>query len=257
MIGIDIIGTENVLKYIEVSKLTKFTIDANKSGHYICVFECINSNSNEIALNEFSKWADFINQNQNYKITLFDMIETSTDKLGQEKQVKTKNKNGKMSASFILNENYNSKPQTINGQNNFDEESLIKKLTHKIVEEQSNNAILNEIKLLSERLNRIELEEEEEEEESENGIGGIPANQIEQIMGLVNLFKNNKAPAINGIDENLGENIPNKFKANINEALKILVKNNKNLDTDLLKLAEMSENKKETFNMLLQTLRNF
>ena len=69
MIGIDIIGTENVLKYIEVSKLSKFTIDANKSGHFICVFECINSNSIDTAILEFSNWADFINPNQNYKIT--------------------------------------------------------------------------------------------------------------------------------------------------------------------------------------------
>jgi len=256
MLGIDIIGTENVMKYIEVSKLSKFTIDANKSGHFICVFECINSNSNETALLEFSKWADFINQNQNYKITLFDIVETTITSTGQEKQNKTKNKNGKMSATFILNENYNTKPQSINGQNNFDEESLIKKLTHRIVEEQSNNAILNEIKNLSDRLNRMELEEEEEEENTENGIGGIPANQIEQIMGLVNLFKNNKSPAINGIENNNVE-IQNDFKNNINKAIKILAKNNKNLDKDLLKLADMSENRKETFNMLLETLRNF
>jgi len=255
MIGIDIIGTENVLKYIEVSKLSKFTIDANKSGHFICVFECINSNSNDTAILEFSKWADFINPNQNYKITLFDVVETTILKNGEEKQNKTKNKNGKMSATFILNESYNNKPQTINGQNNFDEESLLKKLSHRISEEQTNNAILNEIKILSERLNRIELEEENEEEE-ENGIGGIPSNQIEQIMGLVNLFKNQRSPAING-DLEVNSEIENNFKTNINKALKILAKNNKNLDTDLLKLAEMSEHKKETFNMLLQTLRNF
>lgn len=256
MIGIDIIGTENVLKYIEVSKLSKFTIDANKSGHFICVFECINSNSNDTAILEFSKWADFINPNQNYKITLFDVVETTILKNGEEKQNKTKNKNGKMSATFILNENYNTKPQTINGQNNFDEESLLKKLSHRISEEQTNNAILNEIKLLSERLNRIELEEESEEEEEENnGIAGINSNQVEQIMGLINLFKNQKSPAINGIENNV--EIKDDFKTNINKALKILAKNNKNLDTDLLKLAEMSEHKKETFNMLLQTLRNF
>lgn len=253
MIGIDILGTENVLKYIEVSKLSKFTIDANKSGHFICVFECINSNNNETAITEFSKWADFINPNQNYKITLFDVVEISNNN-GTEKITKTKNKNNKMSATFILNENYNTKPQSVNGTANFDEESLLKKLTHRIVEEQSNNAILNEIKILSERLNRMELEEEEEE--TETGIGGIPANQIEQIMGLVNLFKNNKAPVINGLEE-VNIEIQSNFKNNINKALKILAKNNKNLDTDLLKLAEMSENRKETFNMLLQTLRNF
>ena len=79
MIGLDIIGTENVVKYIETSKLTKFTIDANKSGHFICVFECINSSSNEVAINEFSKWADFINPNQTYRITLFDVVDQSID----------------------------------------------------------------------------------------------------------------------------------------------------------------------------------
>ena len=255
MIGLDIIGTENVLKYIETSKLSKFTIDANKSGHYICVFECINSNSNETALNEFSKWADFINPNQTYKITLFDVVEVSEDFNGLTKIKKTKNKNNKMSATFILNESYNTKAPNVNGNQNFDEETLLRKLTDKIVKEQSENQILNEIKNLSERLNRIELEEEEEEEEeSENTIGGIKSSQIEQIMGLVNLFKNQTQPQMNG---NMETDLKTDFKENINKAIKILYKNNKQLDKDLLKLAELSENKPETFNMLVNTLRNF
>ena len=71
-------------------------------------------------------------------------------------------------------------------------------------------------------------------------------------MGLVNLFKQQQNPSLNGI-EPVDINIQ---KENINKAIKILYKNNKQLDTDLLKLAELSETKKDTFDMLLQTLRN-
>ena len=38
--------------------------------------------------------------------------------------------------------------------------------------------------------------------------------------------------------------------------IKILHKNNTQLDKDLIKLAELSENKPETFKMLLSTLRS-
>ena len=39
------------------------------------------------------------------------------------------------------------------------------------------------------------------------------------------------------------------------KALKTLYKYDKNLDTDLLKLSEIAENKPDTFNMLINTLR--
>lgn len=261
MVGLDIIGTDNVLKYIEVSKLSKFTIDANKSGHFICVFECINSQSNDIAIIEFSKWADFINPNQTYRITLFDVVDSTIDESGVLKQKKTKNKSNKMQATFILNENFNAARASNNLAAPIDEESLIKKISSKFIEEQSNNQILNEIKNLSERLNKMELEElEDEDEPDSNSIAGINSNQIEQIMGLVNLFKNStNKPAINGVND-AADNVDiieyNEFKANINKAIKILHKNNSLLDKDLLKLAELSENKPETFKMLLSTLRS-
>jgi hypothetical protein len=261
MVGLDIIGTDNVLKYIEVSKLSKFTIDANKSGHFICVFECINSQSNDIAIIEFSKWADFINPNQTYRITLFDVVDSTIDESGVLKQKKTKNKSNKMQATFILNENFNGARATNNLAAPIDEESLIKKISSKFIEEQSNNQILNEIKNLSERLNRMELEElEDEDEPDSNSIAGINSNQIEQIMGLVNLFKNStNKPAINGVNDpadSVDIIAYNEFKANINKAIKILHKNNTQLDKDLIKLAELSENKPETFKMLLSTLRS-
>lgn len=258
MIGLDIIGTENVLKYIETSKLSKFTIDANKSGHYICVFECINSNNNETALQEFAKWADFINPNQSYKITLFDSVEVIQDDNGLLKTKKTKLKSNKMAATFILNESYSNNNRSNSPQiaNSYNEEDLFKKITSKITEDQTNNAILTEIRALSERLNKIELEEAAEEEEEESNLGGINSNQVEQIMGLINMFKNQtQKPALNG-DIDLDQDPQILFKQNINKAIKILYKNDPLLDQDLLKLAQLSETKKETFKMLLQTLRN-
>lgn len=257
MIGLDIIGTENVIKYIETSKLTKFTIDANKSGHFICVFECINSSSNEVAINEFAKWADFINPNQTYRITLFDVVDMAIDESGVTKTKKTRNKSNKMQATFILNESYNA-ARNNNQQiaSPIDEESLLKKLTSRIVEEQTNNSILNEIRGLSERLNKMELEEleEEEEEESVNGIAGINSNQVEQIMGLINLFKSQTSkPQINGVEETQSND---DFKSNVNKALRILHKHDTQLDQDLLKLAQLAETKNETFKMLLTTLRS-
>ena len=163
-----------------------------------------------------------------------------------------------MAATFILNESYSSQRNQVNGVNQpIDEDSLLKKLTHRIVEEQTNNSILNEIKMLSSRLDKMELEEAaEEEEEESNGIGGIDSNQIQQIMGLINLFKSQATkPVINGIDDHSND-VSNDFKNNINKALKILHKNDPLLDKDLMKLAELSEKNKDTFNMLLSTLRN-
>ena len=50
----DIYGIDNILKYIEATRLTKFTIQkAGANGSYIPVFECIDSETNGQALNEF------------------------------------------------------------------------------------------------------------------------------------------------------------------------------------------------------------
>ena len=66
------------------------------------------------------------------------------------------------------------------------------------------------------------------------------------------MFKNSPNPSLNGVTDT----DPDTQKININKALRILLKNDPQLDTDLLKLAELSETKKDTFNMLLSTLRS-
>lgn len=252
---VDIIGIEDVLKYIEATKLSKFTVQRQNGAGYIPCFECLDSESNANAVNEFSKWATIIKNNMPYKLSVFDVAETIVDANGNEKIKKSGRRSGKMECTFILNQGYSNFGTTKNEptETHFDQNDFRKQVIKEIAEQNEKNEILNEIKAL--RLKFAELEEEEEEVAEESSIGGISGSQISQIMGLVNLFKQQQHPSLNGIEEPQIIDV-NIKKDNINKAIKILYKNNKQLDTDLLKLAELSETKKETFTMLLQTLRN-
>lgn len=223
------------------------------------MFECINSNSNETAVNEFTKWSEIINNSMPYKIVLFDFAEIVTDDLGNDKIKKAKGKNGKMESIFVINQSHSFvNNQTVNKDNNigFDLQSMRNDIINEISKKQEENAILTEIKNLSTRLNYLENEEEEEEEKTAVGtIGGINMEQIGQIMGLLNMFKpNQNPPVINGDADTLTDK--DIFKTNLNNAIKKLYKYNKQLDLDLLKLSDIAETKPDTFNMLIATLRN-
>ena len=252
---VDIIGIEDVLKYIQATKLSKFTVHRQNGAGYIPCFECLDSESNSNAVNEFTQWASIIKNNSPYKLNVFDVAETIIDANGNEKIKKSGKRSGKMECTFVLNQGYNNVGINKNEPTeHFDQNDFRKQVIKEIAEQNEKNEILNEIKAL--RLKFAELEEEEEEEVAEEGgIAGISGTQISQIMGLVNLFKQQQNPALNGEIEPTIIDI-NIQKDNINKAIKILYKNNKQLDTDLLKLAELSETKRDTFNMLLQTLRN-
>lgn len=252
---VDIIGIDDVLKYIEATKLSKFTVQRQNGAGYIPCFECLDSETNANAVNEFSKWASIIKNNMPYKLSVFDVAEVVLDANGNEKIKKSAKRSGKMECTFILNQQYNNigvnknEPET-----HFDQNDFRKQVIKEIAEQNEKNEILNEIKAL--RLKFAELEEEDDDEPIEEGsIAGISGSQISQIMGLVNLFKQQQNPSLNGtVEPNIID--VNIQKDNINKAIKILYKNDKQLDTDLLKLAELSETKNETFTMLLQTLRN-
>ena len=257
MQNIDIIGLDNILKYIEASKLSKFTIcRANANGNFVPVFECLNSNNNETAINEFRRWAEVINNNVAYKIMLFDFAEYNTDENGNIKPIKAKGKSGKIESIFVINSapQFSTQPQT-NDKNigAYDIANLRAEIINEISKKQEENAILKEIAELKQKFAELDEEEEEEEEETNNkGIAGINGEQLTQIMGLINMFKSQSTPnAINGIEETNTTD----FKTNINTAIKILYKHNKQLDTDLLKLSQIAENKPDMFKMLLTTLR--
>jgi hypothetical protein len=258
MHNIDIIGIENVQKYIKASKLSKFTISrANTNGSYLSVFECLNSSNNETAVNEFTRWAEIINNSMPYKIVLFDFAEVTTDDFGNDKVKKTKGKSGKMESIFIINNTHsfvNNQQPTKDNNIGFDLQSMRNDIINEISKKQEENAILTEIRALSTRLNNLETDEEEEEEKP--NIGGVNMEQIGQIMGLLNMFKpTNTPPVINGTEVQSDEH-KQVFKDNLNKAIKVLYKYDTQLDLDLLKLSEIAENKPETFNMLISTLRS-
>jgi hypothetical protein len=259
MQNIDIVGIDNVIKYIKASKLSKFTISrANTNGSYLSVFECLNSNNNETAVNEFTRWAEIINNSMPYKIVLFDFAEVTTDDFGNDKVKKTKGKSGKMESIFLINQSHsfvNNQQPTKENNIGFDLQAMRNDIINEISKKQEENAILTEIRNLSQRLNNLESEEEEEEEEKPN-IAGVNMEQIGQIMGLLNMFKpTNTPPVINGT-ETISEDKKAVFKDNLNKAIKVLYKYDTQLDLDLLKLSEIAENKPETFNMLISTLRS-
>ena len=253
--NVDFIGIENVSKAIELSKLTKFTIYiASEKGHYTPIFECIDSDSNETAVEQFNELAKLLNPYIQYKITLFDFAETSLDANGQPVVKKGNNKTQKRHYfTFTLNTAPSLQPsqQPTTQTLGLDVASLRADILKELSKSQEENLILKEIAELKQKF--AELDEEEEEEEEENGLAGIDKNQLGQIIGLINMFKpQNQPPTINGTDEKT----PDIFKSNINKAIKTLYKYDKQLDTDLLKLSEIAESKPDTFNMLLSTLRS-
>jgi len=256
---VDIIGIDDVLKYIEATKLSKFTVQRSSGAGYIPCFECIDSESNANAINEFRKWAEIVKNNMAYKLNCFDVAELIIDSNGNEKIKKSNKRSGKMECTFVLNQgyanNFGSNKSEQMEQSHFDMNDFKKQVIKELAEQNEKNEILNEIKALRQKFSDLE-EEEEEEEEKQSGIAGIPSEQISQIMGLVNLFKGNQAPpVINGVDEVADFTEMEIKKQNINKAIKILYKYDKNLDTDLLKLSQLAETKTETFNMLITTLR--
>ena len=201
---------------------------------------------------------EILNKNNTYKILCYNDVETVLNANGTEKAKKSKGKEGKSTMIFSLSKNNNNNfaKETNNETHNTNAVDLVsfrKEIIKEIAEQNEKNEILAEIREMKARF--AELDEEEEEEQP-SGIAGIKADQLSQIMGLLNLFKQTPAPSLNGIDENPTIDSQSVQRSNINKALKILLKNNPELDTDLLKLAELSEKNPDTFKMLINTLRS-
>jgi hypothetical protein len=253
---IDFLGSESVLKFIEASKLSKYKIEraTNANGSYISVYEFNDSNNNADAVADFKRAAEFINPNIVYKITLYDFVDFEANEEGTLKPKKSKGKTGKQQGLFTLNSSaqVQNTAQHTNNNAGFDIATLRAELINEISKKQEENAILQEIKSLKEKFSKLEEEEEEEEEAEAEGIAGIKPEHLAQLTGLINLFKGGASPAaINGTEEQ------NDRTENINKAIRTLYKYDKELDKDLLKLADIAENKNETFKMLISTLRSF
>ena len=105
------------------------------------------------------------------------------------------------------------------------------------------------------------ISQEEEEEEEENAEMGSPDKILNYVQMIQALFNNNttkqSTPTLNGVETEERKNIftPEQIK-NINSALATLYKTDQQIDTDLLKLANISQTQPATFKMLLNSLRN-
>ena len=247
MANCDFYGIDNILNYIKLSDLSKFEVyhigqDLKEQPLY-SNYEC---NTNEGALMRFESLSKSLNPNTPYKIVLFDTLKVEAREDGTTSLKKSISKKDKMSATFCINSVYGSSEQTTNKVNNMlDVSSLKSDIINEINKHKEENEILKEIKKLSDRLDYLESDEEEEEISGDN-------NQLNQLMGLIGLLKNQTNPTLNGAEENALTD----EKAILNQAIKRLYVKNKNLASDLTKLADISENNPEMFKMLINSLRN-
>ena len=264
--SIDIIGIENVVKYIEASGKSKFTIyRAGQNGMNIPVFECDETQTNGNAVQEFKRWAEIINNTVIYKLVLFNVTHLNEDENGNQTIKKTRQKSGKMECLFAMHEQTNNF-RSDRGDKGFNVEQIEAQIEAKYKKREEDNAILSELKSMREEMAILRAQNAEDDEDDEDEVGGLGnPSQIKEVLGLIQMFtgkgQNAQPPVINGIDD--AETIPapivddKKQKLeNINKAIKRLFVHNKNLDTDLLLLADLADTDKGTFNILIGMLRN-
>lgn len=267
---IDIIGLDKMLKYIRSTGKTKFSIyRAGQSGNNIPVYECFEHNTAENAVQSFQAWAEVIDNNAVYKIVLTDNVDIDAD--GTVK--KSKNKSGKMEALFALNApgvQYGQQQQQQSGQllpAPLDAAEMRKQITAEIVAAQREDTLMRKVDELTVKIAAMEAEEEEEEEGGLMGVLGNP-QQMAQINSLLMMLRGGPAAQVPGTGPLAGpaEQTPQpaanvhprpkeQRTENVNNALKRLYKANRDIDTDLLLLADLAENKPETFNQMLMMLR--
>ena len=250
-------GTQNVLKYISNSGHSKFHITKyGTSKSSIPLYYCVHTNTNKAAAEAFYNWAQTCGQGNNpnlYCLTLFsDTDENNGLKAG---------KAGKCEIIFSLNET----PGEFKTPGaSFDYSEAYNKGKQEAEQEAEKRTLLQEMQALRLELQQIknELEEEQEEEEQESASISGPEQMAQYIAMLQGLLKPNNPPQLNGTETTAPPTPPKKTlfnaeqSANINTALRLLYKNNPQIDTDLLKLANISENQPATFKILLNSLRN-
>ena len=244
-------GANGVANLIEITGLTKFRISRvgiNKNS--VPIYEHIGTGSNDKELSKFLQWASLTDKSLPYEMELFNSKEDSIEN-GEEIYNK---KQGKiLRFTFCLNKE--ERTANTNGvQNNNNSGNVTELIENALLKQKAmyeNNELMKKLETMEAKLNEYIAEEEEEEEEEKAEINGLNSPAMINLLGLLNkmLSGNNKPKTvINGLQ--------NDQITNINKAIKILSKYDSELDSDLLKLANLAENNTATFEMLLKTLRN-
>jgi hypothetical protein len=260
-LDVDLIGVGPVSTVIKQSGLPRFQIIRRGAGRGATpVFECLQCQNAEKASKEFENWANTLlaanpANNVQYDIMIFD--ENPLDDDEDQTNPKAKRfRSKKIRFCFVL-QNTVQDMGVINGpryeQPQQPDLSLFvprSQVDSLIAAEREKLEWKHKFDQLNERLARMEEEEEEEEEEETHGSDAVKF--LDKLSGLFNAKKEPEA-VINGPD---GDSPADKLKR-INQAVTILAKHDKNIDKNLMKLAELAERKPDTFQSLLSMLQMY
>ena len=259
---LDVIGVDNVAEYIAATNKSKFTIfRAGTTGNAVPVYECNDNTTNGDAVKAFRQYAKFINNNNAYRIVLYDLVEE--DEQGGTKR--TKGRAGKMEALFAINESgtrfgSDEKPIQINPA---EIEMRIRKEYEAKAEE---NKTLAKIEALELKILALQAEQEEDDDDEEEGglLGALQNPQMLQgIQALAMALRGGYVPQptqLNGTEEMAEQTAAeqqqknNEIAARLNAAIKRLLAKDKKLPMHLEKLADIADKNPSQFSFLLQML---
>jgi len=245
----DLTGADNVISYIRQSKLTKFRINRpNAHKNSAPVFEHNDSKStNEKAIESFLTWANYTDNSIAYEMELSNNLEEC-----QENEIESSTKKGKtIRITFCINSERDQLPannysNASSGQNVAEliELALLKQQT-----KQNESSLIERLNAMDAKINAA-LETDDFEDEEGYELSGLNNPNVTALIGMLGKLFNQqqKSPVINGANSGKVENIK--------KAINILSKHDPDLDSDLLKLANLAETNNATFNLLLNSLRS-
>lgn len=247
----DLIGIENVSAWIKQCKLTKFRITKFGASHRNTdplIETSSDKSTNTQAIEEFKEWASYTDNYLPYEIEVYNNLEECI-----ENDIDTTKKKGtKKKCSFVLNKERDFIPDKQQNNNNISVADAIEHALLKFQTKQTENVLLQRLEAMEAKLNSINSEDDFEDDEE--SLSGINNPNMTALIGMLTQLFNKKGAAVNGTYD---EPKIQKYESdNIKKAIAILSKHDDQIDTDLLKLANLAENNNGTFNLLLNSLRS-
>lgn len=252
---VDVTGITGVAKLIEQSGLAKFAIYRNgqSSRSSLPVFEWYKGTTAKAAVESFENWGRNVmmgggNTNE-YEIYLFNSeddpeISPDDNKRGWKKK-------NKMTFTFQLSPS----GSAVNGYERTGDTKNVSELVEMAVAnamaQRDKDDLRKEIAELREEIREMEEDDTDDDQSGNQTLNGLAALIAPYIKGT-------KQPeALAGTEEAAvgEEKLTQDQIATINRALKVLYKYDKQIDTDLLKLAGIAQNNPTQFQFLLNALR--
>jgi hypothetical protein len=260
---VDAIGIKNIADLIRQSGLPYFHIYRSNSGQGATpIYENLDSKNVNSSAEKFIAWANTILQGNPANCTIYDIVLHNSDlnnisdsDINEEGKLKRARKN-KMRFSFCLKENPNfgvigTSPQIVERadySNFIPRDEFDRKLNDAI----EKIALKNKIAELEKELE--EEEEEEEEEKQPAWIGALMPFLQNYLGGKNNNAQINNPAVINGVNKESVFSDEDLEKIDI--AVDKMLQVDKDIISNLEKLAELSEKNPSQFLMLVNMLNN-